>query len=580
MHKESILQASEKSIYKIFSRDYYFEIPYYQRPYSWGSDQVEELIDDLSHFAFQNDKFDDLKPYFLGSIVLIKQDKDKPAAKVVDGQQRLTTITIILSVLRDMLSDFRDSITKLLYEKSDPLIGSDNKLRLTVRSQDVDFFNQYINIEGGISKIPTDGNLSDSQKKFRNNAFSIRKMFDGIKEDYGEEHLKLFAKYLIQKCYLVVVSTSDQESAYRIFSVLNDRGMQLSHADILKAEIIGKIENKDKLQEQYSKKWEDLEEQLGVENFKNLFAHLRMIRLKTKPQETILEEVRDYVDSAYISSEMPKSLTCFIDEELEPYAIAFDDIKNMSFESDSNSEKINQYLKWLNLLDNENWIPPVISFLAKWRAKDSRDRTTQEIVKFLKNLERVAFYLYVNRVNINGRIQRYKPILNSIENNDRFDAQDSSLYLNNDECKSIIYALSGDVYGSQFAKYALLRLDDSLSEDGAHYDHPIISIEHVLPQNPKADSNWTTHFPDENERESLTHCLGNLVLLSRRKNAMAQNYDFDKKKMKYFGTKDGVSTFAITTTVLKRKIWTPEVIHEIQNERLEQCKGIWQLDNN
>jgi hypothetical protein len=578
MNQESIIQASEKPIYKILSSDYYFEIPYYQRPYSWGLDQVEELIDDLSHFAFQNDTFDDLKPYFLGSIVLIKQDKNKPAANVVDGQQRLTTITIILSVLRDMLSDFRDSITKLLYEESDPILESDNKFRLEVRPKDRDFFNKYINLVDGISKMPTDGNFSDTQIKFSGNALLMRKKFENIKKIHGEAHLKLFTKYLIQKCYLVVVSTSDQESAYRIFSVLNDRGMQLSHADILKAEIIGKIENK--LQEQYSKKWEDLEEQLGVDNFKNLFAHLRMIILKTKPQETILEEVRDYIDSTYVSSEGHKSLTCFIDEELEPYAIAFDDIKNMSFESDSNSEKINQYLKWLNLLDNENWIPPTISFLAKWRAKDSRDRDTQEIVKFLKNLERVAFYLYVNRVNINGRIQRYKPILTSIETNDRFDAQDSSLYLNNDECKSIINALSGDVYGSQFAKYALLRLDDSLSEDGAHYDHPIISIEHVLPQNPKADSDWNTHFPDENERESLTHCLGNLVLLSRRKNAMAQNYDFDKKKMKYFGTKDGVSTFAITTTVLKREKWTPEVIYEIQNERLEQCKEIWQLDIN
>jgi uncharacterized protein with ParB-like and HNH nuclease domain len=80
------------------------------------------------------------------------------------------------------------------------------------------------------------------------------------------------------------------DSAYRIFSVLNDRGLDLSHSDILKSEIIGRIP-KDQ-QEQYNRCWEDTEVMLGRNNFQGLFSHIRMIHLKAKQKDSVLKEVR------------------------------------------------------------------------------------------------------------------------------------------------------------------------------------------------------------------------------------------------------------------------------------------------
>ncbi len=556
MPLKSKIEASEKAIDKVFSNDYSFEIPNYQRPYSWKTDQVGAFIDDIDYFAFQDDDFDELKPYFFGSIVLIKGDD--PTAKVVDGQQRLATLTILFSVLRELLPDLKAHITKRIYEEGDPLARTKNKFRLSVRERDRDFFNKYIQLDGGLANLPTEESLTDSQDNIRNNAIYLRQE---LQEKYTKDKLRWLAQYLVQKCYLVVVSTSDEESAYRIFSVLNDRGMQLSHADILKAEIIGEIPETE--QEVYTKKWEDIEQNLGIDQFKDLFAHIRMIHRKVKAKDSILKEIRDNLKP----KERPKE---FIDKELIPYSKAFDEIKNTSFESTSNAEKINSYLGWLNQIDNEDWIPPAIIFLAKWGNKD-----TKKVKRFLKRLERLAFGLYVMRTNINGRIERYSKILLAIENEDQ-EALIASFLFKKREVQSIKDALAGDIYGTQFTKYLLLRLDADLSEGEARYNYPIISIEHVLPQNPDDDSEWIELFPDEEEREKLTQCLGNLVLLSRRKNSKAQNYEFERKKSSYF-VRDGVSSFALTTDVLNHDQWTPEVISKRQNDLLERCKNIWKL---
>ena len=558
MPQKSIIQASEQPIAKIFSSEYSFVIPDFQRPYSWGRDQVDELLDDLTYFAFQEGDVGDLNPYFLGSIVLI--EGSDPAAKVIDGQQRLTTLTILFAVLRELLPDLKESITKRICEPGDEIEGILPKVRLSLRKRDQQFFEDYIQREGGFSKLSTEEVLSDSQTNIRDNTLHLKKK---LEEKYGtEEELRKLVKYLVQKCYLVVVSTSDDESAYRIFSVLNDRGMQLSNTDILKAEIIGAIPEAE--QDGYTEKWESIEENLRRDPFNDLFAHIRMIKRKVKAKESILKEIREHVKP----KENPKD---FIDHELIPYAEAFDDIKKATFESTSNADDINTYLRWLNKMGNEDWVPPAISFLEKWGRTD-----TERVVSFLRRLERLAFGLHVMRININGRIERYGKVLSAIENGDNPADIESSLSLSDEECQSIRDALAGSIYGTPFAKYLLLRLDAGLSAGEAKYDYPIITIEHVLPQNPADNSEWLTLFPDADKREELTHCLGNLVLLSRRKNSGAQNYEFDRKKSEYFAQNE-VCSFALTTEVLTHDQWTPEVVYKRQSWLLARCSDIWKL---
>ncbi|MGL4440044.1 MAG: DUF262 domain-containing protein [Bosea sp. (in: a-proteobacteria)] len=104
------IEASEKPILDIFCDKYLFRIPSYQRPYAWTTEQTSELLDDVSTACGETGDVVNASPYFLGSIVLIK-DPQRPEADVVDGQQRLTTLTIMLSVLRDLSEQsFADDI--------------------------------------------------------------------------------------------------------------------------------------------------------------------------------------------------------------------------------------------------------------------------------------------------------------------------------------------------------------------------------------------------------------------------------------------------------------------------------------
>ena len=156
------------------------------------------------------------------------------------------------------------------------------------------------------------------------------------------------------------------------------------------------------------------------------------------------------------------------------------------------------------------------------------------------------------RSNVNKRIERYGRLLTAIEIGDDIFAPSSPLQLTDEEQKDIISYLDGDLYYSWFCKYVLLRLDENLSAGGVSFDHPIISVEHVLPQHPKQDSIWMSWFPLQEERQKYVHRLGNLVLLSRKKNSEAQNYDFETKKVKYFKTSTGIVPFPLTTQVLRR----------------------------
>ena len=136
------LEAHDKLIREIFEGSYQFEIPDYQRPYAWTTEQATELFDDL-YSAMQDARVSGASSqYFLGSIVLIKNDRD-PKSSVVDGQQRLSTLTMLFAVLRTVMPDAADDITDFLYKKGKVSLGEKNEYRLTAREEDADFFHQY-----------------------------------------------------------------------------------------------------------------------------------------------------------------------------------------------------------------------------------------------------------------------------------------------------------------------------------------------------------------------------------------------------------------------------------------------------
>ncbi|TJY59430.1 DUF4357 domain-containing protein [Sinimarinibacterium sp. CAU 1509] len=560
----STLTAHEQPLSKIFSDDYVFSIPGYQRPYSWTTEQARELIDDLHGFMKSSDKaLGDIPPYFLGSIVLIKQESQPPTT-VVDGQQRLTTLTLLLSAIRAKTADdkAKSGLSRLIYEQGDVILNTENHYRLTLRERDRDFFREYVQHDGGIDQlIVLSKDLPDSQNNLRENARLFMNRLDELNEG---ERVKL-AQFIATRCYLVTVCTPDLDSAYRIFNVLNSRGLDLSATDILKAEIVGKIGAGKR--DHYTEVWENIEDDLGREDFGNLFSHIRMIHRKAKPQGTVLKEFREHV--VYASPE------AFMDGVLAPLAAAYEEITDAAYTSPKDAEAVNTHLYWLNRIEFKDWMPAALVFMSRHR--NDHDR----MVAFFRDLERLVYSMLIGRWGINERIERCSALTKAIESGQDLWAPGSPLLLTDIERGATYQALNGPLYSTHSARalsLLLLRLDALLSGGGATYNYNVVTVEHVLPQNPQAGSTWLDWFPDEEIRQQWVHRLGNLALLTRKKNSSASNYDFDRKKNSYFA-KGGVSPFAMTTQVLAGDHWDLETVEKWQSERLAILEKHWALED-
>ena len=557
------ITGKEYPLSKIFSSDFEYHIPTYQRPYAWGVEQTETLFDDLYDF-FQTEREDS---YFLGSIVLIKED-EKPHASVIDGQQRLTTLSILLAVLASYFKEIDDRKTCMGYlqEAGNKFTGLEAKPRLFLRDKDQKFFNDYIqNIKiDELERIDPVTLATEAQRHIQENTHILKEKF--AEAFHNDEELLKFRQFLLNRCFLIAVSTENEESAFRIFSVMNSRGLDLMPIDIVKSEVIGKLPDTE--QESYTQKWEDMENLIGRDGFNEVFTHTRTIFAKEKAKKSLLDEFREYV----VKATTPEAL---IDEYLEPYTNAYYQLRNCSYSATQYADEINSLLRWLNKTNNYDWMPSAIKFIADYQNDPAY------IFWFIKKLERLASYLLVTGRDINRRINRYKWVL--VEMDSRPDSSLTeplrNIELTEWEKKQFLQALNGEIYTmtAQRRNYIIQRLDSFVSDGGASYDSKIFTIEHVLPQHPAEDSEWMTLWPDKQKQVFWLNRIANLVPLTRQRNSAAQNYDFNTKKYKYFRTKSGVSAFALTTQVINVDSWTPEVVETRQKNLMEVFADKWNL---
>ncbi|MBZ4613711.1 DUF262 domain-containing protein [Mycobacterium timonense] len=555
------IDAGEVQLGKLFTAEYDFTIPDYQRPYAWGKDETLQLLDDLQGSLDR----DTDEPYFLGSVVLVKE-KGIPASEVIDGQQRLTTLTILFAVLRDLATDpaLQADIHKFIEE---PAVVWDNRAatpRLRLRARDAKFFRTHIQTTGAIEALIglSDNQVgTDAQKAIRDNA---KALYEVLSTWTAEERKKLFVM-MASRTFLVVVSTPDLNSAYRIFSVMNSRGLPLTPPDIFKSQVIGAIAEGDRAT--YADLWEDLEQELGRNEFGELFLYLRTIVSKARAVRGLLVEFPEQVLSNYL----PSDGAGFIDNLLEPYALADQRLINQDFDAGGTWDSVNAWLKRLVQIDNADWRPP-----ALWALKNHGD-DPEFLNAFLTRLERLAASLLIRRVYTTPRVLRYLDLLKQLDAGDGLESL--AFGLSDEEKKETRERISGEIYlVTPVRKYVLLRLDSIIAANpGASYAHKIITVEHVLPQNPRPDSQWVKDFTEE-ERTYWTHRIGNLLLLNRTKNSEAQNYDFDVKKAKYFTSRKGAAIFALTTQVLGYQEWTPAVIEQRQAELTNKLESEWKLN--
>lgn len=307
------ISATEKPLGKVFTSDYQFTIPSFQRAYTWQAENIEQLVNDL-----QDACADPNTPYFLGSLILVKDDPTQ--YQVIDGQQRLISLSIIISVLRELEDDpdLIDSLNDLILEPGDKLRGIKAEPRLTLRERDTDFFRMYVQ-EGdleGLFDLRDNDIASHAQ---RNIAINTRRVFDALAAMETKDRRR-FASYLVNGVTLVIVTTDDLAGAHRIFDVMNMRGVPLTASDVFKAKTIAEISPA--ARNAYATRWDDIMDPLGddAHTLEEFFADLHLIVSHKAVCTQLLEEFRKDVLKPYVKQQ---NVISFIDDLLAPYTNAW-----------------------------------------------------------------------------------------------------------------------------------------------------------------------------------------------------------------------------------------------------------------
>lgn len=549
------ISAKEVAIRDVFSNQFHFVIPGFQRPYCWGIDETDQLVDDLLAWTREQatKPAEQRDQYFLGSVVLVKAD-DEPTSTVIDGQQRLTTLSLLLSVCAHLQAEARETIMPMLREHGSRYIrGSADRLRIVPR--DADFYADHIVPDEGFAGGLDPRRLSEGQRRLFCNASRIAERLGELPDTEVADLIVA----VLNHTYIVVVTTADLSAAFRSFSVLNSRGMDLGPQDLIKARLLDAVApgNRDA----HTNTWQAVEELLGREGLDELFAHVRMIFMKTKLQNLLGEITADVLPRF-------RPMERFVGECLVPAADALRTLRHGVYEASSGADAANRSIRQLRRIDNSDWLPPAIAFIMR------HGNEGPAVAAFLRDLERLAASLMLRRTNVNVRLERYGRVLRAIEADNNLASPRSPLQLAADECRATVRAIDADLYAQTRVRLpVLLRLDELMADSGASYD-TTVSIEHVMPQ--QCTGSWLEVFPDGRVRDGWSGRLANLVLLSRRKNAQAGNLPFARKKKEYFG-RGGIAPFALTTSVIETETWDVEVLELRQQQLVGLLAAEWRL---
>ncbi|PKA97792.1 uncharacterized protein with ParB-like and HNH nuclease domain [Flavobacteriaceae bacterium MAR_2009_75] len=536
------ITTSKIAIKDVFAEDMWFSIPDYQRPYVWGEDQISTLLDDIAHAAVNTPK----SQYFLGSLVLHCQDKvhDDTAYienAVLDGQQRLTTLYLLHAVIRDKTknSSRKGSCEKVIFQEGNPDDGIPERMRVefAIRSEVAKFVDKYIKPKDGTLAINELKHLAATSKdvSIRNMSHAIIIMQKWIIDENNTEVDTLFP-YLRKNVVLVYVASGELEDAFRLFTVLNDRGIKLRNSDILKAHNLKEVSTPAK-QAGYAKFWEELEGELG-EDFDQFLSYIRTILVKGKARYNLLKEFEDniYAPKFYNQSTkkfeqatplLTKGDATF--DLIESYKGHFDKIFDGSNYLNKNNWAFDNLVSVLqDTALSDIWIPSLLVYRKHFG--------DTKIYEFLKHLDNKFSGDWIARETPTTRIEAMNSILKKIEEvaapEENVDAKIDMLFNSSvfqfNSSEFLNQLEHSTIYGRRFARYLLRKVDFLL--DGPLYSerrnsYGQMTVEHVLPQTPNGDSQWNMDFTKE-EKEEWTHKLGNLVLISRRKNSGQGRFRF------------------------------------------------------
>ncbi len=507
VNKQSVRQLLETGKNKKFI------IPEYQRPYAWSDEQIQVLFDDLVEYTINDSE----STYFLGTIVAYENDDQEQ--EIIDGQQRITTLFLLLRAVYSKLEHSLEKEAIYLRSQIEPAIWEQDDLTGEVNLDKILITSKVMGDDGNqeFAKILVSGKADPkSNSNYSKNYIQLQHLID----DYATNEPLSFYRFvsnILNRAILLPIMADSQDTALTIFSTLNDRGLALSDADIFKAKIYNRLDSQGK--KDFIEKWQQLDEEAknANESIQKLFYYYMFyLRALENDRNTTTPGIRKF----YSKNNFERLYGNDIMEQLNLILnlwIVINNRSSLQDESWSENGEIQQVLDALTSYPNEFWKYPVVIYYMKYHSEPNFEN---EFLAFLRRLLAVLAAQYI-----------VTPTVNAV--------------------KRGILNLNAEITNSPTPKFSFNAIDEKLLKDkikNAHrntvrmilkmiaYQHQTEllpkkwEIEHIFPQ--KWQPNYFPLIPDDEVKEIVEH-IGNKIPFEKKLNIIASNNYFTKKQESY-----------------------------------------------
>lgn len=547
------IHAEPMSIEDVFSK-HRFVIPDFQRPYSWEEDQCEQLLSDLLA-AFQDSPgaASDENRYFLGNIIYYPAPLDSRTWIIVDGQQRLTTLLLLMHALYKATRDSYTSLRKSIFtvKKDTGEVTDEIRLASNVPPGEKGYGRD------DLKKVLTGGAAEISKKNpFRQNYRRLNEILDEWWKN-NEENWQQFIEFFNEKVMLLPIQCESEWDALDLFQIINDRGVPLDDADVFKARIYREVADDDK--PDFIGRWNELGGHL------NLFQiYMNIDKAQNAPAgaySTKRIKLRKYMDEEVFKNKK-KPLKKRWESVMDSLELCHFYKTNVGYWANDEIFSQKEKIFWaiLGKYPNETWQYPLFVFMHKHAKFDGGELVLSENKKrdYMNLLESSVRFFYIRGAVRNSiefvRTAAYKVCV-QIEKDEDYFATYKAEYA--DDLRELEGKLLAASYGKGYSK-GLVLLNAFLNPQqaagtyaGKIFDK--IEIEHILPKPWRINDHYEQW--DENSHSEWVEKIGNLVPLEKKVNIRSSDNFFRVKQAEY--KKSGIKD-ALDLSAKKPAHWHPE----------------------
>ncbi len=556
---KGIQGTSNKTYRQLMGNGLRYEIQKFQRDYSWEAEHWDDLWQDIRALLADEDN-----EHYMGYLVL--QTSNNKEFQIIDGQQRLTTLSLLilstLKCLKELVDSGieaennlkrKDSLLNSYIGYVDPVtLISNNKLKLNRNSDD--YYKQHLVL---LKELPL-RNTNSSEKHMRE---CFNWYYDRIKKEFNTgESLAAFIDNIVDKLFFTVIEVTDQLNAFKVFETLNARGVQLSSADLLKNYLFFVVdETKPHISEieELENIWSKIVGKLGEQKFEDYLRYYWNSINKSVGKKNLFKNVKGNIKSKEQVFELIRNLNDTADLYLA--------IQNPEDEFWRDKPEIRKSLKELKLFQIRQINSLFLSALRNLEVENFR--------KLAKICSVISFrYNIIGGLNPNAQEDVYNTVALKISSNKRFEVADfQSIYVSdlNFENDFSTKEFKNTTRNHKIVKYILSKIEVYQHKNEIDPESDLFTIEHILPEN--ADDTWGNFTFEEINRS--VYRMGNLTLLERKLNREAGQKGYVEKIVLF-----AQSNSELTKTLPDNfNTWNEDKLAARQRELAKHAKAIWKI---